>query len=89
MRAAGLLQISTVAEPLMMESGGPTQTHMLPIVAEGIIPIRTVGPPGETIGPPTCGTGTGAGVTIGQTCISPMRAAGGIGCVEGFRLGLE
>jgi hypothetical protein len=77
-RAAGFLQIRTVAEPLMMESGGPTHTHMLPKVAEGIIPIRTVGPPGETIGPPTWGTGTGAGVTIGHTCISVIRAAGGM-----------
>ena len=33
----------------------------------------TVGAPGETIGPPTCGTGPD---DIGQTCISVMREAG-------------
>ena len=68
----------TVAKPLMTESGGPTQTHMLPMVAEGIIPISTVGPPGETMGPPTCGIDTGAGVTIGHRCISKIQAAGGM-----------
>jgi hypothetical protein len=52
-RAAGLLLMSTVALPITIESGGPTQTHMLPIVAAGILPISTVGAPGETIGPPT------------------------------------
>ena len=36
-------------------------------------PISTVGQPGPAIGPPTCGTRT---VTIGQTCMSPRRAAG-------------
>jgi hypothetical protein len=33
-----------------------------------------VGKP-KHIGPPTCGT---TAVTIGQTCISPKRAAGGM-----------
>ena len=31
------------------------------------------------IGPPTCGIGTTAGVTIGQTCMSLMRAARELG----------
>src|SRR6187399_904038 len=30
------------------------------------------------MGPPTCGTGGTPGVTIGQTCMSPIRAAKGI-----------
>jgi hypothetical protein len=77
-RAAGFPQMRTVADPLMIESGGPTHTHMLPSVAEGIMPIMTVGPPGETMGPPTWGTGTGAGVDIGQVCMSVRRAAGGM-----------
>ena len=52
-RAAGLLPIMTVAEPLAMVSGGPTQTHMSPITAAGIMPRRTVGTPGPVMGPPT------------------------------------
>lgn len=52
-RAAGMLLIITVAEPLMMMSGGPTQTHWEPRVADGMPPMRTVGPPGLLIGPPT------------------------------------
>src|SRR5579885_126778 len=35
----------------------------------------TVGQPGGMMGPPTCGT---TPVTIGQVCMSPARAAGGI-----------
>lgn len=79
MRAAGLPQIMTVAEPLTMLSGGPVQTHMSPMTAAGILPMSTVGAPGPVIGPPTCGMGGTAGVTIGQTCMSVIRAAGGIG----------
>lgn len=58
---------------MAMESGGPTQTHMLPAVAAGMLPINTVGAPGETMGPPTWGTGPD---DIGQTCMSVMREAG-------------
>jgi hypothetical protein len=49
--------------------------HILPTVAAGIMPIITVGAPGGRIGPPTCGMGGTPGVTMGQTCISPTRAA--------------
>jgi hypothetical protein len=76
MRAAGLPPISTVADPCTMLSGGPTQTAMSPKQAAGIPPMSTVGAPGGRIGPPTCGTGSG--FTIGQTCISVIRAAGGM-----------
>jgi len=76
MRAAGLLDSSTVIEPLAMVSGGPTQTHMLVAVAEGMAQMRTVGAPGITMGPPTCGMGGTPGVIMGQTCMSVMRAAG-------------
>ena len=50
MRAAGMLPIMTVADPLMMLSGGPTQTAMSPILAAGRLPISTVGQPGGRIG---------------------------------------
>src|SRR6266704_992666 len=43
MRAAGLFEISTVAEPSRMESGGPTHTHVSPTTAAGRFPMRTVG----------------------------------------------
>jgi len=62
-------------------SGGPTQTALSPTTAAGRLPINTVGTPGPTSGPPTCGTGgTGGrpGVTIGQACRSLRRAAGGM-----------
>ena len=75
-RAAGLLHRNVVNDPSMTESGGPTHTHMLPMVAAGTPAMITVGAPGETIGPPTCGIGGRPGVTIGQTCISPSRDAG-------------
>jgi hypothetical protein len=74
--AAGLPQIITVAEPLTMESGGPTQTALSPTVAAGILPINTVAAPGPTMGPPTCGMGGRPGVVIGQVCISVNLAAG-------------
>jgi len=78
-RAAGLPQIITVEDPLMIESGGPTQTQLSPITAAGILPINTVGAPGPIIGPPTCGMGDGnAGVCIGHICMSVILAAGGI-----------
>src|SRR6478672_3455690 len=73
MRAAGCPPISTLNEPRIMTSGGPTQTARSPTRAAGIPPIRTVIAPGGRIGPPTCGTRT---LTMGQTCISPTRAAG-------------
>src|SRR3954465_7214508 len=87
MRGAGRLPIITFAEPMAMVSGGPVQTHMSPTTAAGMPLISTVGTPGPVIGPPTCGIGGGAGVggvpgvARGQTCMSPTRAAGGIGAI--------
>lgn len=52
------------------------QVHMSPTLDAGMPAISTVGQPGGRIGPPTCGTGGVPGVTIGQVCISPTRAAG-------------
>src|SRR5262245_22637539 len=72
------LPIRTVGEPIAIVSGGPTQTALSPTRAAGWPPMRTVTPPGGRTGPPTCGTGGVPGVTIGQVCISPTRAAGGI-----------
>jgi hypothetical protein len=77
-RAAIRPPIKTVADPIAMTSGGPTQTHMSVARTAGWPAIRTVGHPGGRIGPPTCGIGGRPGVTIGHTCISPIRAAGGI-----------
>jgi hypothetical protein len=71
-----------VVEPLTMVSGGPTQTHMSPTVAAGRKPIMTVGTQGPEIGPPTWGMGGVPGVHIGQTCMSEMRAANGMGMEE-------
>jgi hypothetical protein len=76
MRAAGMLQINTVADPLMIFAGGPTQVHMSPTVAAGKLPINTVGLQGGNIGPPKWGTGGTTGVTNGHKCISVIRAAG-------------
>lgn len=56
----------TVAEPFVKESGGPTHVAMFPMIAAGMPPISTVGQPGGKSGPPTCGTGTGAGLCIGH-----------------------
>lgn len=78
-RAAGKKLISTELEPLMMVSGGPTQTAMSLIRAAGIKPIKQFGDP-EMIGPPTCGTGPG--LTMGQVCISVILAAGGISYLD-------
>jgi hypothetical protein len=39
-------------------------------------PVSTVGMQGGKTGPPTCGIGGVPGVTIGQACQSPIRAAG-------------
>jgi len=75
-RAAGLPPIITVAEPITMLSGGPAQVHILPTVAAGCPPIKTVGTPGGKIGPPTCGLPFG--FTSGHTWLSVIRAAGGI-----------
>jgi hypothetical protein len=66
-RAAGIPPINTVADPFTIESGGPTQTNMSPTRAAGNFPIKTVGSPGPIIGPPTCGIGGSAGVTIGHS----------------------
>jgi hypothetical protein len=51
--AAGLPQIKTVAEPLTIVSGGPTQTRTSPTTAAGNFPIKTVGAPHPIIRPPT------------------------------------
>ena len=67
--------MNTPAEPLTITSGGPTQISMSVTRAAGRLPIKTVGQHGAMIGPPTWGTST---VTIGQTWLSVMRAAGGI-----------
>ena len=52
-RAAGFPPISTVADPLAITSGGPTQTHISPTTEAGWLPIRTLGTPGPETGPPT------------------------------------
>src|SRR6185312_3927679 len=75
--AEGSPPMVTVAEPLVITSGGPTHTAISPTRAAGSLPIKTVGKP-TLIGPPTCGIGTNAGVTIGHTCMSVILAAGGI-----------
>ena len=76
--AAGKPPINTVAEPTMITSGGPVQTHMSVRRAAGNPPINTVGAPGDMIGPPTCGT---TPVTIGQICMSVSLAANPISFV--------
>src|SRR4051812_6878971 len=73
MRAWGIPIVRTVKEPSTITSGGPTHTAISLTRAAGIPPISTVMPPGGRMGPPTCGT---TPVTIGQTCMSPIRAAG-------------
>src|SRR3954451_3507488 len=80
-RAAGFLPIITLVDPMTIVEGGPTHTHMSPTTAAGIFAISTVGTPGPVIGPPTCGIGGVPGVCIGQTCMSPRGAAGGIGSI--------
>jgi hypothetical protein len=75
--AAGIEPISTVVDPLTIESGGPTHMHISPISAAGILPIITVGQPGPEIILPTCGIGGTPGVCMGQTCASVNLAAGG------------
>src|SRR5690606_3084957 len=77
-RAAGRPPIMTVADPFTIVSGGPTQVHISPTTAAGRLPINTVGTPGPTMGPPTWGTGGTPVVTIGQLCISVIRAANAI-----------
>jgi hypothetical protein len=67
----------TLDDPLTMTSGGPTQTQVSEIRAEGKKPIKTVISP-VMIGPPTWGIGGVPGVAIGQVCISVILAAGGI-----------
>jgi hypothetical protein len=76
MRAAGLPPIITVADPMTMVSGGPTQVQLSPTTAAGMPPISTVGTPGPITGPPTWGMGLGkAGVCMGHVCMSVIRAA--------------
>jgi hypothetical protein len=60
---------------MAIASGGPMQLSISVTRAAGIKPIKTVGQPGGSTGPPTCGTTT---VTLGQECMSVTRAAGGI-----------
>src|SRR5574337_1423474 len=74
-RAAGNPPINTVNEPMAITSGGPAHVAMSLTLAAGNPPINTVGAPGGRIGPPTWGT---TPVTIGQTCMSETRAAGGM-----------
>src|SRR5689334_8955060 len=76
MRAAHSELTNTVIDAFTITSGGPTQTHMSLNRACGMQPVRTFTEHGGRIGPPTCGIGGTPGVTIGQTCISPTRAAG-------------
>jgi hypothetical protein len=73
--AAGLPPIITEVEPMAMVSGGPVQVTMSPAHAAGMKPISTLGHPGGRMGPPTWGT---VPVTMGQACMSPTLAAGGI-----------
>jgi hypothetical protein len=70
--------IITVADPLMMLSGGPTQTAMSPTLAAGNPTINTVGHPGPLMGPPTCGIGGRPGVIIGHWWKSVSLAAAGM-----------
>jgi hypothetical protein len=66
--------MSTVGEPGgMTVLGGPVQVAMPLTVAAGRPPISTVGTPGGSNGPPTCGT---VPVSAGQMCWSPTLAAG-------------
>src|ERR1700722_9253954 len=78
MRAAIRPPINTVGEPMAITSGGPTQVHISVERAAGCPPISTVGQPGGKIGAPAGGTGGTPGVIIGQVCMSPTLAAGGI-----------
>ncbi len=75
-RAAGRFTIRTVIEALRITSGGPTHVAISVARAAGMLPISTVMAQGGRMGPPTCGIGGTPGVTIGQTCMSPTRAAG-------------
>jgi hypothetical protein len=67
--------MSTVAEPIIILSGGPVHMHISPRQAAGIPPIKTVGAPGGKIGPPTWGT---VPVTSGHICMSVILVAKGI-----------
>lgn len=64
--AAGLLPIKTDDEPLRILSGGPAHVHILPTVAAGLPPIKTLGIPGGKTGPPVCGVLPGGGLVSGQ-----------------------
>ena len=66
----------TVIEALTITSGGPTHVAISVARAAGMLPTSTVTAQGGRMGPPTCGIGGTPGVTIGQTCMSPTRAAG-------------
>src|SRR5687768_253559 len=73
-RAASLPSINTPDEPDVITSRKPPlQRHTSPNVAASSSSIQTVWQP-EIILPPSCGTPPG--VTIGQECLSPFRAAG-------------
>jgi hypothetical protein len=73
--AANIPPINTVADPLIIESGGPVHKHISPTLAAGSPPMITVGKPAGKTGPPTCGT---VPVTIGHICISVTLAANDI-----------
>src|SRR5437879_2765920 len=59
---------STVIHPMAGMEGGPTQTVISEIRAEGFFPIKTPMLP-RLMGPPTWGMGGTAGVHMGHTCI--------------------
>ena len=71
-RAAGILEIITVADPLLI-SPGPAGTQGINVQifvmsvrrAAGILPISTVGAQGDRIGSGSAGCGTGVGVGAG------------------------
>src|SRR5262249_31044365 len=80
-RAACCPHTMTDIDPLTMTSVGPVQISMGVPRAGGGRQVTTVGQPGGMMGPPTCGTRP---VTIGQVCISVIRAAGGIAVHHAF-----
>jgi len=70
-RTAAMLLMSTVGEPLLSVSVGPTHMDWSLTIAAGRFPIRTVAADPRQM-PPTWGT---TAVTRGHTWLSVMRAA--------------
>jgi hypothetical protein len=79
--AAGLPPISTVDDPMIILSGGPTHIAISPRTAAGMPPIKTVEQPGPEIIPPTCGIGGVPGVCMGHEWKSVILAAAGISLI--------